>query len=165
MQAYSGIELSYRVADVLAANGLRLPVSGGIPRVEIKSLTTGGRRIKVGGKAQIGDLDVLAGDQERNEILICECKMYRAGITPKEFVRIDLDRVADAVEKVRRRHQWARDNAAVLGTFLGLKPDCPSVRSLIVTARPSFMAARFDDPDMEFLDFAALIKRYPATHS
>lgn len=161
MQEYSSVELEFRVADVLAANGLRLPLSGGIPRVEIKSLGTGGQRIKVGGSDDIGDFDVLAGDEARNEILICECKMYRTGITPTEFIRIDLERVADAVDKVRLRHRWAMESASELGAALGLDGETPVVKSLIVTVRPSFMAARFNDPEMEFIDFAELIRRYP----
>lgn len=157
---HHSIELCYKVADALLARGLRLPMLGELPRIDIDKLPSERGAIRVGHPQNLGDLDVVAADLQSREVLVCECKLWRVALSATETVRIDLAKAEEALPKVRARHEWLANHWQLLGNLLGIgNASNYRLRTLVVTARPNFMAARFKDPDVEFVSFGALLRR------
>lgn len=82
---------SASVADYLSCCGYDLPMESyfdvDIPRAEIENIDVQGKNILINeNNEKMGDIDVLALNQEKNEILVFELKFYKPTISMKDML-------------------------------------------------------------------------------
>lgn len=155
--------LSYIVAEWLASNGYVVPVQtvkiagnpASVIRAEIDKIEHQNKNIL----QNVGDIDVLALNSSKNELLIIELKYFKPGITIKEQVLGDTSKIVDknVIKKIKARSKVLKDNQRAVAAILGVDTrGFNSIRSIIVTARPNFFGAG-DDADVEYMHFTKLL--------
>ncbi|MDD5313333.1 MAG: hypothetical protein PHO26_09895 [Dehalococcoidia bacterium] len=92
-------------------------------------------------EGDLGDIDVLAANLLRHELLVIECKNLEAARTPYEMENelsklfLTKGRKQAAVKKLERRCRWVENNIASVLTELGIAYKQPwTVRPLIATS-------------------------------
>lgn len=142
--------MSYKIAEMLESAGYLVPheamprsLGGGqVVRAEIGKILQGTNNILQG----LGDIDVLAINSRKSEILLIELKYFKPGRTIREIVLSDVGKIESkrVVEKVLARQRAVMDN---IGPVLSLFEKCNiaefyHVRSILVTVRPNFKAVQ-----------------------
>lgn len=155
--------LSYKLAEMLNSAKYLVPVEkvsrhlggGQIVKAEIGKILAGKTNILRG----LGDIDVLAFNPQKSEVILIELKYFKPGRTIKEFVLSDAGKIESkrVVEKALAREKAVKDN---LDTVLKMFDTMGSaqnikVRSILVTARPNFKAIQ-EGLGMEYLTWTEL---------
>lgn len=155
---------SYCVADLLFSNGYELPMEtyegNRCIRAEIEHIVVNGDNILADReKAPLGDIDVLALNSKKKEILLFELKYYRPALDYKEMFLRDKNIIVD---KEVIRHIRARESAIAINTnavvkFIKGKEDSGySVKSVLLTPRTNYYG--ICQEDIEYLTWAQLLK-------
>jgi hypothetical protein len=155
--------LSYIVAESLSKSGYIVPMQTvkiaenvvKVIRAEIDKIESQNKNIL----QNVGDIDVLALNFSKNELLIIELKYFKPGITIKEQVLGDTSKIVDknVIEKIKARTKVIKDNQDAVAAILGVERRIlNSIRSIIVTARPNFFGAG-DDAVVEYIHMTKLL--------
>jgi hypothetical protein len=157
--------LSFKLAETLHHSNYCVPthkvrLESGIEdvlRAEINKIPNGNRNILQG----LGDIDVLALNKVKRQILNIEIKYFKPGINMRDLVFGDANRIAGkkVIEKVLRREKAIKENLDSVVQFICEKEnsDGYTVRSFVVTIRPNFYAID-TDLKVEYLTYNELIK-------
>lgn len=135
--------LSYVIADLLYSKGYKLPMEKIEDGYAIKAEID---KIKVSNKNILntyGDIDVLALDENKKEILNIEFKHYKPAMNMKELMYNDKSKIEDKriVDKVKKREGVIKENISEVVRFLGgNEKEKFNVKSIIITSRPNFYA-------------------------
>lgn len=155
---------SYCVADLLFSNGYELPMEmykGNMCiRAEIEHIIVNGENILVDReKASLGDIDVLALNSKKKEILLFELKYYRPALDYKEMFLRDKNIIVD---KEVIRHIKARESAIAINTnavvkfIKGKEESGYSVKSILLTPRTNYYG--ICQEEVEYLTWDQLLK-------
>lgn len=155
--------LSYKLAEMLNSAEYLVPVEkvsrhlggGQVVKAEIGKILAGKTDILRG----LGDIDVLAFNPQKSEVILIELKYFKPGRTIKEVVLSDAGKIESkrVVEKALIREKAVKDNLdTVLKMFNIMGPaQNIKVRSILVTARPNFKAIQ-EGLGMEYLTWNEL---------
>ncbi len=155
---------SYCVADLLFSNGYELPMEmyeGNMCiRAEIEHIVVNGDNILADReKAPLGDIDVLALNSKKKEILLFELKYYRPALDYKEMFLRDKNIIVD---KEVIRHIRARESAIAINTnavvkfIKGKEESGYSVKSVLLTPRTNYYG--ICQEEIEYLTWEQLLK-------
>ncbi len=155
---------SYCVADLLFSNGYELPMEtyegNRCIRAEIEHIVVSGKNILADRKnAPLGDIDVLALNSKKKEILLFELKYYRPALDYKEMFLRDKSIIID---KEVIRHIKARESAIVMNTnavvkfIKGKEESGYSVKSVLLTPRINYYG--ICQEEVEYLTWDQLLK-------
>lgn len=155
---------SYCVADLLFSNGYELPMEmyeGNMCiRAEIEHIVVNGENILADReKAPLGDIDVLALNSKKKEILLFELKYYRPALDYKEMFLRDKNLIVD---KEVIRHIKARESAIAINTnavvkfIKGKEENGYSVKSVLLTPRTNYYG--ICQEEVEYLTWDQLLK-------
>lgn len=90
---------------------------------------------ELGGSVALGDIDVLAWNQNR-EVLLVECKRLQLARTVAEIAEICRrfrGEAKDELHKHLKRVTWIRDNLSILERIVGFRPDRHQIDDRLVT--------------------------------
>lgn len=155
---------SYCVADLLFSNGYILPMEvykGNLCiRAEIEHIVVDGKDILVDSeKNLLGDIDVLALNCKKKEILLFELKYYKPALDYKEMFLRDKSIIVD---KEVIHHIKARESAIVLNSnavvkfITGKEESGYSVKSVLLTPRTNYYGICQDE--VKYLTWDQLLK-------
>ena len=134
---------SYCVADILYSNGYCLPmqkykgknrIRAEIERIDIET----GNLLVDASKGKIGDIDVLALNREKKEIILLELKYYKPSMEYKEILYRDKSLILDkrVINHIKEREEAVSKNSGEVVKFvLGTEEQGYSVKSILHTAR------------------------------
>jgi len=115
----------------------------------------------------LGDIDVLIGDDQRNRVLVIECKDLSAARTPyemaNEFNELFVGRAGkkSIMEKHQARNVWVKENILAVLEFLKLNVKSKwAVISLIVVDQP-LPAAYLRESPIRVLSFEEIKRFWP----
>lgn len=139
--------LSYVVADKLFSKGFILPMSktrkklGGqlVPRAEIDKILIDGVNIL----REVGDIDVLALDKTKDQIILFEFKHYKPAIGNKDLIAKDKSKIEDEeiIRKIKAREEVIKNNVKEISEYFCWDSSVSySIRSVLITSRPNFYA-------------------------
>lgn len=139
--------LAYVLLDKFCANGYTVPKCGNEPIAEIKSINKvmeDKKHINIlrDERGTIGDIDVLAADENKKEIYNIEIKYYKPLANVEEMrSKSKVDEREKNIISPLRREKALYDNIEEVLHFLGLDP-CEAgkykVRTIFVTPRPDY---------------------------
>jgi hypothetical protein len=155
------------VSDYLYANGYKLPMetylNKKIPRSEIKKIEINGNNILISNEKpakELGDIDVLAINTLKKEILLFELKYFKPAISSKDMLLKDKSKIVD---KEVRRHIQEREKVIVSNVdevvkyILGEYQYGYTVKSILLTARTNFYGIQ--EKEMEYITWSDLFKQ------
>lgn len=157
--------ISYVLGDQLETNGYIIPkikIDGhNIIQVEIGKILN---EAKVNILQGIGDIDVLAVNINKKEILNIEFKYYKPSMDFSGFLKKDkkVEEKDKAFTKMIKRHKVIEENLELVLRFV-VNQYCVNsineykVRSIIITARPNYYCLK--QKEVEYLTFAGFIKQ------
>ena len=129
-------------------------------RAEIEHIVVSGKNILADRKnAPLGDIDVLALNSKKKEILLFELKYYRPALDYKEMFLRDKSIIID---KEVIRHIKARESAIVMNTnavvkfIKGKEESGYSVKSVLLTPRINYYG--ICQEEVEYLTWDQLLK-------
>ena len=132
---------SYCVADLLFSNGYELPLekyySNDCIRVEIEKIDINGKNILV----KLGDIDVLALNRKRKEILLFELKYYKPAVEYKDMFIRDKSIIIDkeVIRHIKDRESAIEKNIdAVVKFITGKEENGYSVNSILLSPRTNY---------------------------
>lgn len=155
---------SYCVADLLANNGYILPteivnkkecIRAEIDKIEIENENI----LKDSNGKALGDIDVLAINIDKKEILLFELKYYKPAISIHDLFVRDKSLIVD---KMVLEHIQAREKAisshkrGVVKYILGKCDGDYRVRSFLLTARTNYYG--LIENEVEYITWAELVK-------
>ena len=155
--------LSYKLAEMLNSAEYLVPVEkvskhlggGQVVKAEIGKILAGETDILRG----LGDIDVLAFNPQKLELILIELKYFKPGRTIKEVVLSDAGKIESkrVVEKALAREKAVKENLTVVLNMLNIMEPAQNikVRSILVTARPNFKAIQ-EGLGMEYLTWTEL---------
>lgn len=137
---------SYCVADLLFSNGYELPMEvyeGKLCiRAEIEHIVVNGKDILTNSEgAPLGDIDVLALNSQKKEILLFELKYYRPALNYKDMFLRDKNIIVDkkVIHHIKARESAiARNTNAVVKFIKGKEESGYSVKSVLLTPRTNY---------------------------
>lgn len=138
------------VCDYLYSYGYKLPMqkylNKNIPRSEIDKIKVNGKNILLNKQSQpIGDIDVLAINETRKEILLFELKFFKPAISVKDMFLRDKSQIVDneIVRHMQERESVISANIGEVVKFvLGEEKMGYGVKSFLLTSRTNFYAIR-----------------------
>lgn len=132
---------SYCVADLLFSNGYELPLekyySNDCIRVEIEKIDINGKNILV----KLGDIDVLALNRKRKEILLFELKYYKPAVEYKDMFIRDKSIIIDkeVIRHIKDRESAIEKNIdAVVKFITGKEENGYLVNSILLSPRTNY---------------------------
>lgn len=140
----------YTLVDVLQQNGYTLPqekkridgVLYTIPIAEIKKVKKGGVNL-LNQDEDMGDIDILACDENSKTVYNIEVKHYKPAITVRQMLADDRNKVEgkDIVRKTLARETLINNEQETFLRLLGVPVQSGyKVKSLIVSSRPNYFA-------------------------
>lgn len=136
------------VSEYLFNHGYKLPMEcylkNSIPRAEIEKIEVNGKNILISDtKASIkfGDIDVLALNPLKKEILLFELKFYKPAISSEDMLFRDKSKIVDkdVLRHMKEREEVIASNLdEVVKFILGEYQYGYRVRSILLTARTNF---------------------------
>lgn len=137
---------SASVADYLLGCGYDLPteiyLGIEIPRAEIEKIDVRGKNILISEhNEKLGDIDVLALNQEKKEVLIFELKFYKPAISMNDMLFRDRSLVEskNVFRHIKEREEAVRQNVdEVVNFILGERKMGYTVKSILLTARANY---------------------------
>jgi hypothetical protein len=169
--------LAYKIADRLEESGYVLPT-------EITSKDLGNKQVIMAEIDKIlnnssnnilqslGDIDILALDNQKNEILVIELKHYKPGMKMKDLALKDKNKIADKnlEQKMMNRERAIRENIKTVIKFIyknktksfgKINKNEYKVRSILLTVRPNFFAieSELKFEYMTWMDFINNLKK------
>lgn len=154
--------LAYVIADRLMQNGYILPMEklpksiGGeyVPRAEIKKIKVNGKNILQGR----GDIDVLALDEKKQEIILIELKHYKPAITQKQLFDKSKIKNKNVIYKIKEREEIIKKNINEVKKFIGKEDNnIYRVKSIFVTSRPHYYATT-KELGIKYMTWTQLLK-------
>lgn len=159
MQKKMSQYLASAVADILHNNGYRLPMENyqgeGIPRSEIDKIKVNKENIL----SACGDIDVLAIDLIKKDIILVEIKYYAPAISAADMLYKDRAKVEqdEVMRKMQKRQSVIEKNVSEVVEFiLGEKQDGYKVRLIFLTPRTNYHALQ---EDVEYVSWAEFIEK------
>lgn len=159
---------SYCVADLLSNNGYILPTEivnkKKCVRAEIDKIETeNGNILKDSRGKSLGDIDVLAINIDKKEILIFELKYYKPAISIQDLFVRDKNLIVDkkVLEHIRAREKAISSHKKdVVKYILGSCEGDYSVRSFLLTARANYYGLQ--ENEVEYITWAELVNKVEA---
>ena len=153
------------VADYLLANEYYLPMEKykgtNIPRADIERIDVCGKNILINEKnKKLGDIDVLALDRQKKQILIFELKFFKPAITPKEMLLRDKSLIEnnEVFKHIKEREAVITVNIdEVVKFILGESEEGYSVKSILLTARTNYYGVQ--ENNIEYLTWAEFLEK------
>lgn len=155
---------SYCVADLLANNGYILPteivnkkecIRAEIDKIEIENENI----LKDSNGKALGDIDVLAINIDKKEILLFELKYYKPAISIHDFFVRDKSLIVDkrVLEHIQAREKAISSHKrGVVKYILGKCDGDYRVRSFLLTARTNYYG--LIENEVEYITWAELVK-------
>jgi hypothetical protein len=154
--------MSYYVAEHFNKAGYLLPTEkvprklggGHVIRAEINKIIKDDQNLLQG----YGDIDVLALDQERHEILLIELKYFKPALNIGEMISADKRKIykKNVIEKILKRQSVIEEYKGTVIEYIGGDISREyNVRSIILTARPNFYAIE-ENLGVEYLTWTEL---------
>lgn len=135
---------AYAVADVLHENGYYLPTEKycgkQVIRAEIESIKyEGGDVLLDMNNMKLGDIDVLALDNDKKEILLIELKFFKPSLDYMDLLVRDRSQIIDELVHIKKREDAVKSRKKdVVKFILGECEEGYSVKSILLTARTNF---------------------------
>lgn len=156
---------SVSVADHLYFNGYNLPMEKYldtyIPRSEIGKIEVNGKNILLNSEnKKIGDIDVLAVNKEKKEILLFELKFYKPAISAKDMLLKDRSLIEDkdVFRHIKEREDAISDNVdEVVKYVLGKEEKGYTVKSILLTARANYYG--INEKEFAYLTWSQFIEK------
>lgn len=156
---------SASVADYLSCCGYDLPMESyldvDIPRAEIEKIDVQGKNILINeNNEKMGDIDVLALNQEKKEILVFELKFYKPTISMKDMLLRDRSLVEgkDVFRHIREREEAIRNNVdEVVNFILGERKTGYAVKSILLTARANYYGVQ--EKEVDYLTWTQFLEK------
>lgn len=156
---------SASVADYLLSCGYDLPMETylgiEIPRAEIEKIDVQGKNILISEhNKKLGDIDVLALNQEKKEILIFELKFYKPAISMNDMLLRDRSLVEskEVVRHMKEREEAVRQNVdEVVKFILGESRSGYTVKSILLTARANYYGVQ--EKEVDYLTWAQFLEK------
>lgn len=155
------------VSDYLYLNGYLLPMetylNNKIPRFDIEKLYVNGKNILISNKNgtnKLGDIDVLAINPLKKEVLLFELKFFKPAISSKEMFYKDKSKIVDkeVIKHILDREDVVIQNVdEVVKSIIGEYQYGYSVKSILLTARTNFHALGVEKVD--YLTWADFIEK------
>lgn len=156
--------LSYVVADKLFSKNFILPMSktskklGGhlVPRAEIDKIVINGVNIL----REVGDIDVLALNKTKDQIILFEFKHYKPAIGNKDLIGKDKSKIEneEIIRKIKARDEVIKSNVKEISEYFDWNSSVSySIRSILITSRPNFYAIN-SISDIEYYTWAKLME-------
>jgi hypothetical protein len=151
---------SYCVADQLWNKGYRLPMKKykgeQIPRADIDKIKISKKNILM----DYGDIDVLALDTEKKEVILFELKYYKPYISLDESLSKDQRKFEEdeVTRKVKKREEIVSENIeGVVEYILGEPQSGYTVKSILLTPRANSYAN--NQKDICYLTWAEFLEK------
>ena len=156
---------SYCVADLLANNGYILPteivnkkecIRAEIDKIEIENENI----LKDSNGKALGDIDVLAINIDKKEILLFELKYYKPAISIHDLFVRDKSLIVDkrVLEHIQAREKAISSHKrGVVKYILGKGDGDYRVRSFLLTARTNYYG--LIENEVEYITWAELVKK------
>lgn len=156
---------SYCVADILFANGYVLPKETyrgkQCIRAEIDRIEVNNKNILIDeNNHKLGDIDVLALNKSKKEILLFELKYYRPAFENKELFSRDKSLIVNkkVIQHMKEREKAVLKYSRNIVKFInGEVEDGYSVKSILITVRTNFYGLQ--ETDVEYMTWAEFIGR------
>lgn len=156
---------SASVADYLLSCGYDLPMeiySGiKIPRAEIEKIDVKGKNILINEQNEkMGDIDVLALNQEKKEILIFELKFYKPAMSMNDMLSRDRSLIEskNVFRHIKEREEAVRRNVdEVVNFILGERKTGYIAKSVLLTARANYYGIQ--EKEVEYLTWTQFLKK------
>jgi hypothetical protein len=136
------------VSEYLFNHGYKLPMenylNNSIPRAEIEKIEVNGKNILTSdteASKKLGDIDVLALNPLKKELLLFELKFYKPAISSKDMLFKDKSKIVDkdVLRHMKEREEVVASNVdEVVKFILGEYQYGYKVRSILLTARTNF---------------------------
>ncbi len=151
------------VSEYLYDNGYKLPMEKylkvKIPRAEIEKIEVNGKNI-LKDERDLGDIDVLALNIDRKEILLFELKFFKPAISSKEMLYKDRSKIVDkeVLSHIKEREKAVKQNIDEVVKFvLGEYQYGYTVKSILLTARTNYYAIQ--EKEVDYLTWSEFIER------
>jgi hypothetical protein len=155
--------LSYAVMDKMLLSGYGFPKKNGQRLVEVKSIVVDNKTNILNTDKNYGDIDVLAFDNIKKEILNIEIKHYVPAMSISKLnSKIELEKREKHVAKVNERERILKDNISIVLQFLDAdvhNSDEYSVRSIFLTIRPDYWLKNYDY-DIEYMSLVDFVSEF-----